>query len=213
MIAKRNVAALVAEFLGAGVLTAVFLVLSETTSVSYFIGTSAALTLTVLMMILGGVSGGHFNPAITFGMWTARMISTLKAISYVAVQLLGGLVAWQLYEYLTGRSLAAKTQTFSTQVWLAELVGTFILALGLTAAIVRGFDLLQSAVAYGAAFFVGIVLAATAGTGIINPAVALGLRSWGAAYVLGPLVGALIAVNLYQWLFAPEVERVTRIRR
>jgi hypothetical protein len=52
----------------------------------------------------------------------------------------------------------------------------------------------------GAAYFVGIVIAATASAGYINPAVALGSRAWSAAYVLGPLVGGLIGVNLYTYL-------------
>jgi len=213
MFSRPNLSALLAEFLGTGILALVALVLSETTAVSYFIGTSVAITLMVLVMIFGGISGAHFNPAITFGLWTARLISTMRAIGYIAAQLLGAFVSWQLYQYLTGRTLAAKAQTFSTPIWTAELVGTFILALALTAAIVKGFDLLQTGLTYGAAFFVGIMIAATASTGIVNPAVALSLRSWGAAYVLGPLVGGLIAVNLYTWLFAPGAVSARPLRQ
>ena len=152
-------------------------------------------------MIFGSVSGAHVNPAITFGMWTARQISTLKAILYVAAQLLGGLAALELFQYFTNREMAAKNLAFNTPMWLAEVVGTAILAMALIAAIRKGFDTLQTAVVYGVSYFVGILIAATASAAYLNPAIALGERSWNAVYVLGPLVGGLIGINLYMLLF------------
>lgn len=200
---RLMVAPVVAEFLGTATLALVAIVFNETTAVSYFIATSLAVTLAVIVMLFGGVSGAHVNPAITFGMWTARRIGTLRAVSYIAAQMLGGLAAWQLYQYLTDRPLAARTVNFDAHIWIAELVGTLVLALGFTAAVSKLFDALQSAVVYGAAIFVGVVVASIGSAGLLNPALALGLRSWGTAYVLGPLVGALIGVNLYYLLFAP----------
>jgi hypothetical protein len=69
-----------------------------------------------------------------------------------------------------------------------------------TAALSRRFDNLVSGVMVGAAYFVGVVIAATASSGFINPAIAMGSRAWSAAYVLGPLVGGLIGVNLYTYV-------------
>jgi len=207
MFTRPQIATVVAEFLGTAALVMVALILSQTTAVSYFIGTSVAAALAVLYMIFGSVSGGHFNPAITFGMWTARQISTLKAVKYVAVQLLGGLAALELFQYFTNRQLQAKNLEFSTPVWLAEVVGTAILAMALIAAIKKGYDTLQTAVVYGLSFFVGILIAATASAAYLNPAIALGERSWNAVYVLGPLVGGLIGVNLYTMLMSPSKRR------
>jgi glycerol uptake facilitator-like aquaporin len=204
---RAGVGAVLAEFLGTATLVSVALVLSETTAVSYFIATSLAVTLTVVVLAFGGVSGSHVNPAITFGMWTARRIGTLRAVAYVAAQMLGGLAAWQLYQYMVDKPLAAKTVTFDTRVWVAELVGTFVLALGFTAAVSRVLDALQSAVVYSAALFVGIIVASVGSAGLLNPALALGLRSWGTVYILGPLVGGLLGVNLYYLLFAPAETR------
>lgn len=203
MLTKSRIAMLAAEFLGTATLVMVALVLSETTAVSYFIATSLAVAIVVIYLVFGSVSGAHVNPAITFGMWTARKIGTLRAVSYIAAQMLGALASWQLYQYLTNRTLSAKNVTFSTPVWVAEVVGTFVLALAFAAIVTRGFDALQSALAYGAAIFAGIIIAATASAGLLNPAIALGLRAWSSAYVLGPLVGGLVGVNLYVWLFAP----------
>jgi glycerol uptake facilitator-like aquaporin len=204
---RAGAGAVLAEFLGTATLVSVALVLTETTAVSYFIATSLAVTLIVIVLVFGGVSGAHVNPALTFGMWTARRIGTLRAVSYIAAQLLGGLAAWQLYQYMVDKPVAARTVHFDTRIWVAEMVGTFILALGFTAAISRVMDALQSAVAYSAALFVGIIVASVGAAGFLNPAVALGLRSWGTVYILGPLVGALLGVNLYYLLFAPVETR------
>jgi glycerol uptake facilitator-like aquaporin len=204
---RAGVGAVLAEFLGTATLVSVALVLTETTAVSYFIATSLAVTLAAIVLAFGGVSGAHVNPAITFGTWTARRIGTLRAVSYIAAQLLGGLAAWQLYQYLVGKPVAARTVHFDTRIWVAEMVGTFILALGFTAAVSRFLDTLQSAAVYSAALFVGVIVASVGSAGLLNPALALGLRSWGTVYVLGPLVGGLLGVNLYYLLFAPVETR------
>jgi glycerol uptake facilitator-like aquaporin len=207
MLSRLKVAALAAEFLGAGALALMALILTNAQTPSlYIVGTSLAILLGVCVFLFGTISGAHANPAVTFGMWTARLIGTYRAIAYIAVQLLGGLVAWQLYQYLSGSAVAVKHDAFSGPVWLAEVLGTFFLTMGIMAAISRGLDLLQSAFAYGGAFFVGILITSTASNSFINPAIALGLRNWNMAYVVGPLVGALLGVNLYMWLFEPAIE-------
>jgi len=219
---RAVVAPVLAEFVGTGVLVMVALILGQTTAVSYFIATSLAVTATVVYLLFSAVSGAHTNPAITFGMWTARRIATLRAVTYIAAQLLGGLIAWQLFQYLTNHPLQAKNVPFSTPVWLAEVVGTGVLALAFTAALNRGVMILNSAVAVGAAYFVAILIAATASAGYVNPAIALGSRAWSGVYVLGPLVGGLIGVNLYTWFFGTadaaaaattRVSRTTTARR
>lgn len=201
-INRALVAPVLAEFVGTGVLVMVALILGQTTAVSYFIATSLAVTAAVVYLLFSAVSGAHTNPAITFGMWTARRIGTLRGITYIAAQLLGGVAAWQLFQYFTNHTMQAKNVPFSTPVWLAEVVGTAILALAFTAALNRGVAVLNSAVAVGAAYFVAILIAATASSGYVNPAIALGQRAWGGVYVLGPLVGGLIGVNLYTYFFS-----------
>ena len=204
MLNKAKATPLVAEFLGTGLLAMVALVLSETTAVSYFIATSLAITLAAIVILFGSSSGAHVNPAITFGLWTAKKIGTVKAVAYIAAQLLGGLAAWQLYEYFTEKDLVVKTIAYSTNTLVAEAVGAAILAAAVTAIVVRKFDALNSALAAGTAIFVGIVIASTAGAGFINPAIALAERAWSSTYALGPLVGGLIGVNLYVYFFAPS---------
>jgi aquaporin TIP len=210
MLTRARVNPLVAEFLGTAIWAYVALVLSETTAVSYFIATSVAVALAVAYMMFSSVSGGHFNPAITFGSWTARRITTIRGVSYIVAQLLGGFASWKLYEYFTNHHLPARNVHYSTASMLAELVGTMILAMGFCAAVARAYTALESALTIGAALFVGVLVAATASSGVLNPAVALGLRSFNAAYIVGPLLGGIIGVGLYNWLFVGVTPKVVR---
>lgn len=198
---RDTVAPVLAEFLGTAVLVMVALILGQTTAVSYFIATSLGVTAVVVYMLFSMVSGAHTNPAVTFGMWTARQIGTLKAIAYIAAQFLGGIASWQLFQYLTNHTLTAKSTTFSTPVFIAEMIGAAIVAMAFTAALNKKFDSLYSGLTVGAAYFGGIVIAATASAGYVNPAVALGSRAWSAAYIVGPLLGGLVGVNLYHYVF------------
>jgi len=213
MLTKGKTTPLAAEFLGAAIWTYVALVLSQTTSVSYFIATSVSIAVILIYMLFNSVSGAHFNPAITFGMWTARRITSVRAVAYIAAQLVGGLASWRLFEYFTGHSVASKTTHWSTAVFLAEVVGTAILALGFAAAIYKKLDALNAALTIGTSLFVGVLVAATASAGYLNPAVALGQHSFSSVYVLGPLVGGLVGINLYNWLFAGATINVRTFKK
>lgn len=195
--------AVLAEFLGTTILAMVYLVLTQTTGVSYFIGTSVAVTLGVVYLIFSQVSGGHFNPAITLGMWTMRKINTISGVLYIVAQVLGGLTAWGVYSYLTSFHIAPHAATWHWTLFWAEAIGTLVLALGYGAAVSKGKTAVESALSYGFALFVGIMIAATASAAYLNPAVALGSMRfhWDWVYILGPLVGGLVGINLFGYLF------------
>ena len=89
----NNVAAPIAEFLGTAILTMTFLIMAGYAAFPFYIGLSAAIALMVVYVMFGKVSGAHANPALTFGLWTARKVPTLRAIVYIASQMLGGLAA------------------------------------------------------------------------------------------------------------------------
>jgi len=189
----------------------VALALSQITSVSYFVATSVAAALAVVYMIFGGLTGGHFNPAITFGLWTARRIGTLRGLAYIVAQALGGYASWQLYQYFANQKLTSHTGHWDWRVLTAEAVGTLVLSLGFASAVTRGWDALESAVTYGASLFVGIMIAATVTTaGYLNPAVALGSNNIQWVYFLGPLLGGLVGINLFVYLFSPVKAKATK---
>lgn len=60
-----------------------------------FAGVALAFGLTVLTMAyaLGSISGGHFNPAVTIGLWAAKRFPTSRIIPYIIAQLVGAIVA------------------------------------------------------------------------------------------------------------------------
>jgi len=72
-----------------------------------FVGVSLAFGLTVLTMIyaVGHISGGHFNPAVSFGLWSAGKFETVDLLPYIVAQVLGGTVgAFVLYLIATGQA-------------------------------------------------------------------------------------------------------------
>jgi len=205
MLGRKKIAMIVAEFLGTAVLTLVVLAVSKSTiGIPYFVALAAGLTIATMTLVLGSVSGAHLNPAITIGLWSARRIKTVPAVVYVAAQLLGGGAAYLLYTYFIGQHWK-NAGHFDNQVLVAEAVGAFVFSMGWAAVVYKKFGETKGAATVGAALVLGVIVASgVSGGGIINPAVALGLRSWVlGTYVLGPILGAIIGFNLYGLLFAP----------
>jgi aquaporin Z len=60
-----------------------------------FVGVSLAFGLTVLTMAyaVGHISGGHFNPAVTIGLWSARRCATADVVPYILAQVIGAIAA------------------------------------------------------------------------------------------------------------------------
>ena len=75
---------------GAAVLSATF----PNTGIG-FLGVAFAFGLTVLTMAyaVGHISGGHFNPAVTIGLWTAGRCASKHVIPYIIAQVIGAIVA------------------------------------------------------------------------------------------------------------------------
>ena len=59
------------------------------------VGVSLAFGLTVLTMAyaVGHISGGHFNPAVTVGLWVGKRFDAKDVVPYVIVQVLGAIAA------------------------------------------------------------------------------------------------------------------------
>jgi MIP family channel proteins len=79
------------------------------------------LALSIMVSALGSISGGHFNPAVTFGLFVAKKVSRFTLISYIIAQLLGGALAGFLLRII-----------FAPEVWLPVHLGTPALASSIT---------------------------------------------------------------------------------
>ena len=203
MFGRQKIAMLVAEFLGTATLTAAVYSMAVRTSFPFFSGAAAALTIGLMVMLVDRASGAHINPAVTLGLWTLRKIDTLKAIAYIAAQVVGALAAWRLMEYLMDsplKNIAGKNVDW--RVMVAEGVGALVFGWGVAVAVDRAYTTAQKAAVLGVSFFVGVQIAAFASNGVVNPAVAVGIRSWNVSYIVAPLVGAIVGMNLYSLVFA-----------
>ena len=72
-----------------------------------FLGVSLAFGLSVLTMAyaVGHVSGGHFNPAVTVGLWSAGRCANHHVLPYIIAQLIGAIVAaGTLYMIASGKA-------------------------------------------------------------------------------------------------------------
>lgn len=206
MFTKPKVAMLVAEFLGTAMLTMTVLAISTSgIGHDFFVALGAGLALLLGVLVFGNVSGANFNPAVTIGLWSIRKIQTVQAFLYVLVQLLGGITAYTLFVYLSGlgSELGSRQIEYSTDIMVAEVVGTAVFAMGIAAAIYQKIDGAAKASLIGGSLALGVIIASSSvGAGYLNPAVALGGQAWEwGNFVLGPVLGAVIGFNLYSLLF------------
>jgi aquaporin Z len=205
MFGREKIAMLVAEFIGTFVLASAVLAMIARTNFPFFAAVTAGGTLGLMTLLIGNVSGAHLNPAVTLGLWTRRQIGSIKTVMYIAVQLLGGLAALTLAEYLINspvKSIAG--DKFEPRVLVAEIVGTFLFTFGVAAALSQGYKGLKQAFTIGGSLTAGIIVATFASNGLLNPAVALSVQSWSYSYAIGPVVGSILGMGLYGLLFAPR---------
>ena len=88
-----------------------------------FLGVALAFGLTILTgaFALGHISGGHFNPAVSVGLWVGGRFDIKDLIPYVVSQVVGAvLAAWVLYLIVQGQAGFAGTGGFATNGY-AEL--------------------------------------------------------------------------------------------
>lgn len=93
-----------------------------------FTGVSLAFGLTVLTMAyaVGHISGGHFNPAVSFGLAAAGRFSTGELAGYVVAQLAGAVAAAAvLYLILTGKAGLTAVGGFASNGYGALSPGKF----------------------------------------------------------------------------------------
>ncbi|MGH9836930.1 MAG: aquaporin Z [Blastocatellia bacterium] len=117
-----------------------------------FLGVAFAFGLSVLTMAyaVGHISGGHFNPAVSVGLWTARRFPASDLLPYILAQLGGAIVASSiLYIIASGRVGFSLSSGFAANGYGAYSPGGYSLIACLVAEIVLTF------------MFVMIILGAT----------------------------------------------------
>ena len=191
------------------------------------LGVSLAFGLTVVTMAyaVGHISGGHFNPAVTIGLWAGGRFPIADVIPYWVSQVLGAIAAAAVLFFIaSGAADFSLSNGFAANGYGDHSPGGYTLAAALTAEIVLTF------------FFLIVIMGATdkrapAGMGplaiglsltlihlisipitntSVNPARSTGqalfVGDWATAQLwmfwVAPLVGALIGGIVYRWLGA-----------
>jgi len=206
-------ARLVTEFIGTFVLVATigFVVLQDA-PFAPFAPLAIGTALMIAVYMGGHISGGHYNPAVSLGVWMRGKLDTRFLGPYMVVQVLGAAVAAVFVQMLMNTSFVPAPGPAATTMdaLLAEFVFTFVLVLVVLNTATDEATAGNSY--YGLAIGFTVLAAAYAVGGIsggaFNPAVGLGPALVHAAggnpighvwlYLVGPLLGGALAALVYR---------------
>ena len=189
------------------------------------LGVSLAFGLTVVTMAyaVGNITGGHFNPAVTLGVFAAGRTKAADLAPYIISQVIGGvLAAWMLATIASGNGTDAIATGLAangfgehspghydqTTAFITEVLMTFFFLLVILGTThdesVRSFAPLAIGLTLTLIHLVSIPITNTS----VNPA-----RSTGPALLVGgwaisqlwlfwvaPILGAVLAGGLWKWL-------------
>jgi aquaporin Z len=193
-----------------------------------FLGVAFAFGLTVLTMAyaVGHISGGHFNPAVTIGLWSAGRCASKHVIPYIVAQVIAAIIAaavlWVIAsgkpEWVAGGFAANGYGNLSPgkyglgSCFVDEVVMTFFflfIIIGTTSkGAAAGFAGIPIGLALTLIHLVSIPVTNTS----VNPARSTGPALFaGGEYIaqlwlfwIGPIIGAVIAGLLTRWMYETE---------
>jgi MIP family channel proteins len=185
------------------------------------LGVALAHGLAILIMVaaLGHFSGGHFNPAITLGLYLGKKVDGVTAWVYVGAQLLGGMLAALLLVMVDGAAIVANgTPTLAPGVGTAEGITLEAVATFFLVFVVYGTVVNEKApasvypIAIGLTITAGILAIGPFTGGALNPARGFGPAlvsgEWGGlpSFTIGPLIGGVLAWYVHERIIAPSRE-------
>jgi len=213
----------VAEFIGA--FTLIFIgagaaVAANASHDTTLIGVAVANGVAIAVMVssLGHISGGHFNPAITFGFLITRRIKPALALLYWVAQFGGAALAALLVRNLLPRASSEAVKlgvpalghgVDASSGFLLEAIFTFFLVWVVFATAVdpRGTFKSIAGLAIGLAITIDVLFGGPFTGAAMNPARAFGPQlvgdHWSHAWVwyAGPVLGGVVAATAYELLY------------
>jgi MIP family channel proteins len=173
------------------------------------------LALLTLIYMFSSYSGAHFNPAVSFGFAVAGQMNWLLMLGYWVAQLLGAITAAALIAYFygtatgAGASIGYATNTDAWKAILMEAVLTFFLVMAYLLIYRNPGLALITGLAIGLVLTFAMLAGGPVSGASMNPARSLGpalfSNNMGTywIYVVGPLLGALVAALVY-WLLTKD---------
>lgn len=197
-----------------------------------FAGVSLAFGLTVLTgaYALGHISGGHFNPAVTLGLWAGKRFDSKDILPYIVAQVLGAIAGAGILYVIASDKVGFAIGGFASNGFgdnspgkygalggfVAEVVLTFfflIVILGAThGRAPKGFAPIAIGLGLTLIHLISIPVTNTS----VNPArstgpaifAAIGGANWAVSQLwlfwVAPILGALLAGFVYEWLSSDE---------
>ena len=164
----------------------------------------------MVMIFAGGhISGGHYNPAVTLGVWIRGRCDTKDVLPYMLSQVVGAAMAAAAVRYLKAGAAVQAMTPETVPALLAEFLFTFALV----------FVVLNVATAKGTSgnSFYGLAIGMTVMTGafavggisggVFNPAVAVGISVMGLSswpniwiYLVANFAGGAVAALAFKTL-------------
>ena len=166
---------------------------------------------TAVIYAIGHISGAHINPAVTLAFWSSKVLPTNKVLPYILSQFSGGVLASLLLKIIFGNVANMGATLPLSDNWLQsltiEIILTFILMfIVLGSGLDRRAPVGFAGIAVGLtvtleAIFMGPITGAS-----MNPARSLApaliahlwQHQW--LYIIGPIIGAQLAVWVYRQL-------------
>jgi len=192
-----------------------------------FLGVAFAFGLTVLTMAyaVGHISGGHFNPAVTLGLWSAGRCANKHVIPYIVAQVIGAIVAafilWLIASgkpgWVMGGFAANGYGDLSPgkyglgSCFITEIVMTFFFLFVIIGTTSKGAATGFAGIPIGLALTLIHLVSIPVTNTSVNPARSTGpalfaggdyiLQLW--MFWLAPIIGAVIAGLLTRWMYEP----------
>jgi MIP family channel proteins len=211
-------------FLGAGsIITAQYINAPSATGL-LIAAFGNGLGLGLAITIVGHISGGHLNPAVTIALWVSQRITSVLALLYIVFQLAGATLAGLLLSHVFGSGYwgpvhlgaphLASNVDFGTAV-LIEAILTFFLVMAVFGTAVDPRHAQVGGFGIGLIVMLDVLVGGPLTGAAMNPARAFGPMLAGnfwnneVVFWVGPILGAIVASLIYGYILMPHEDLAT----
>jgi aquaporin Z len=200
-----------------------------------FLGVAFAFGLTVLTMAyaVGHISGGHFNPAVTIGLWAGGRFKAADVLPYIIAQVIGAIVAAAVLYMIASGKPGWMPDGFASNgygelspgkyglgaCFVTEIFATFFFLFVIIGSTSKGAAVGFAGIPIGLCLTLIHLITIPVTNTSVNPARSIGPALFaGGEYIgqlwlfcLAPIIGAAIAGFFTRWLYRDELVAVQTV--